>query len=105
LPNIAKKHLEGTDKNYLSVRDHTSYKLGSFGRLNEAFSEEPIEISDLEGFRNSFRIIAKQKSFQKKDNLFVIDADFDVLYTIELSPQYQEKLKRYIRTHGDLPLA
>ncbi|MBS0655321.1 MAG: ankyrin repeat domain-containing protein, partial [Verrucomicrobia bacterium] len=56
-----------------------------------------------DGFRNSFRIIAKQNSFQKEGELFVIDSDFDVLYTIEPSPEYRAALDMYVQIKGRLP--
>lgn len=55
------------------------------------------------GFRNSFRIIAKQNSVQKEGNLFVLDSDFDVLYTIEPSAEYKEALSQYERISGHMP--
>lgn len=54
-------------------------------------------------FRTSFRIIAKQKSIQKHENMFLIDPDFDVEYTIETLPEYQEYLDQFYRTHGKYP--
>ncbi|MEK7339398.1 MAG: ankyrin repeat domain-containing protein, partial [Verrucomicrobiota bacterium] len=99
-------HLKGEDKKYISVRGmQQELKVRSLlQRLAIALNkEEPKELSDFDGFKNSFRIIAKQNSFQKEDNLFVIDADFDVLYTIEPSPMYQEKLEEYFRKHGEMP--
>lgn len=99
-------HLKGEDKNYVSVRSmQEKVKIsGLLGRLAIALhEEEPEELTNFDGFKNSFRIIAKQNSFQKEDNLFVIDADFDVLYTIEPSPVYQEKLEEYFRKHGEMP--
>ena len=99
-------HLEGEDKNYVSVRDlqHRIKTSGVLERLAIALNkEEPESLADFDGFKNSFRIIAKQNSFQKEDNLFVIDADFDVFYTIEPSAAYQEKLDGYFREHGEMP--
>lgn len=99
-------HLEGTDKKYISVRGmQQELKVrGLLQKLSIALNkQEPKELSDFDGFKNSFRIIAKQNSFQKEDNLFVIDADFDVFYTIEPSPIYKEKLEEYFRKHGEMP--
>lgn len=66
--------------------------------------ENPI-FSDYSGCRNSFRIIAKQNSFKKTENLFTLDGDFDVLYTIELNPQYLEELHKFRQVHGADPKA
>ncbi|MGB7128254.1 MAG: hypothetical protein WBD50_04085, partial [Candidatus Rhabdochlamydia sp.] len=98
-------YLKGEDKNYASVRSmQQKVKIsGLLERLTITLNEEPEELTNFDGFKNSFRIIAKQNSFQKEDNLFVIDADFDVLYTIEPSPMYQEKLEEYFRKHGEMP--
>ena len=43
--------------------------------------ENPL-FKDYTGFRSSFRIISKQNSINKTENLFLIDGDFDVHYTI-----------------------
>jgi ankyrin repeat protein len=65
--------------------------------------EEPEILKRFQGFSNSFRIIAKQNSIRKEGQVFVIDADFDVLYTINPSPAYQAALEIYQRKHGKLP--
>ncbi len=104
--------LKGEDQKYASLKSITeSFSSTSF--LKKLFSkfmntEEKSEsqvLSEFEGFKNSFRIIAKQKSFQKSGNVFVIDADFDVEYTIVPSPGYTQELENYQRLHGDLPFS
>ncbi|HLB52803.1 MAG TPA: ankyrin repeat domain-containing protein [Chlamydiales bacterium] len=65
--------------------------------------QEPEILQNFTGFSNSFRIIAKQNSIRKEGNLFLIDADFDVLYTIDPSPEYKAALEEYMRKHGELP--
>lgn len=67
-------------------------------------SQEPKIFSDYSGFRSSFRIIAKQNSIRKTGNVFALDADFDVFYTIEPDPSYKEELARYIHQHGQPPV-
>lgn len=57
---------------------------------------------DYSGFRNSFRIIAKQNSIQQSNGLFVLDGDFDVFYTIEPSADFIEKCEN-VRTEGGSP--
>lgn len=64
---------------------------------------ETEDLQNFKGFNNSFRIIAKQNSIRKEKNLFLIDADFDVLYTIDPSPGYKAALENYMRKHGVLP--
>jgi len=93
-----KKHLKGDDANYLSVRDI----IFAMQEQNMAPSDPPI-LDDYREFSNSFRIIAKQKSLQKTGPLFIIDADFDVEYTIKPSPRYQDELDIYLRKHGYHP--
>ena len=91
-----KEHLQGEDRNYVSLR-----------RLMEAvkgdWEGETDLLKDFTEFSNSFRIIAKQRSVQKTDDLFVLDSDFDVEYTIKPSPRYQDALDQYFREHGVLP--
>ena len=36
--------------------------------------------------------------------MFLIDPDFDVEYTIEVLPEYQEYLDQYYRAHGKYPV-
>ena len=55
-------------------------------------------------FSNSFRIIAKQNSFKKKENLFVLDSDFDVFYTLQPDAEYQKRLDAFRKEHGRDPL-
>ena len=91
-----KEHLQGEDRNYVSLR-----------RLMEAvkgdWEGETHLLKDFTEFSNSFRIIARQRSVQKADDLFILDSDFDVEYTIKPSPRYQDALDQYFREHGVLP--
>ncbi len=73
------------------------------GFLPDEEQPESRVLADFEGFKNSFRIIAKQNSLQKSGNVFMIDSDFDVEYTIEPSPKYLEALAKYQRKHNALP--
>lgn len=109
------KYLSGSDKNYKSLRmcqsefallgnpnimEEAAEKLGvALGVVTE---ENPV-LKKYSGFRNSFRIISKQKSIKKEGNVFLIDADFDVQYTISPSPEYKAALDEHFRKHGTLP--
>ncbi len=44
-------------------------------------------------FKTSFRIISKIVSVQQESNMFIVDADFEVEYTIDLMPHYKEYLE------------
>lgn len=112
-----KVHMKGEDKKYISTRSLEE----TIKKLNLDFLEEKaLEVAkelginitpesqvlnDLTGFSNSFRIIAKQKSVQKDGNVFVIDSDFDVLYTITPSTVYKEALEQHQRKYGCLPMS
>ena len=48
-------------------------------------------------------MMIKQNSFTKEHALFAIDSDFDVLYTIEPTPQYLAALEIYTRKLGKEP--
>lgn len=91
-------HLEGQDKKYISLR----MALQGIKEMHNSSDEANI-LKNFSGFRNSFRIIAKQNSIQKEGNLFAIDSDFDVLYTINPSPEYKQALEEYVRKHGRNP--
>lgn len=127
------KKLQGEDKNYSSlnalINTHKEEKKLLSSLLSAFLGEKEEEDEDLlpsdynllapedrakidhmnavlknhTGFKNSFRIIAKQNSIQKEGPVFVIDSDFDVLYTINPSPVYQEALDQYVRIHGFHP--
>lgn len=124
------KNLQGEDQVYLSlntiINTHKkenllSHILGAFFTEEEEKDRLPSNYDRLTpgdrakidhmnavlrnhtGFRNSFRIIAKQNSIQKEGPVFVIDSDFDVLCTINPSPVYQEALDQYIRLFGTYP--
>ena len=43
----------------------------------------------------SFRIIAKQNSIKRAENLYKIDGDFDIEYSIQPAPQIDEELNSY----------
>lgn len=66
-------------------------------------AKDLLVLCETKGFRNSFRIIAKQNSYVKEGGLFVLDSDFDVLYTIEPPPDYEIALERYVKHFGKLP--
>lgn len=116
--SYAETHLEGSDKNYISVRE--LIKRAELSALEKAAAvvgeklakmadkdfvpENPI-FKDYTKFTNSFRIIAKQRGIHKAESLFFIDADFDVEYTIEPNPDYQKALDEHYKLHGSYPEA
>lgn len=102
---------EGLEE-YLSLRDlqqHFFKKEGIKEKLENKIDaalggeQESAELKNLKGFHNSFRIIAKQNSIRKEGNLFYIDCDFDVKYTIEPSPAYQSAVDDHMRKYGTTP--
>ena len=72
--------------------------------LQQEDSEEPELFEDHTKFTNSFRIIAKQNTFKKSENLFVLDADFDVFYDLQPDPVYQAELDKFRQAHGKDPI-
>ena len=90
-----------TGETYLSVKE-AMQKLEVSGQIPKDPNENPL-LKDFSGFRSSFRIIAKQDSIKKTENLFVIDGDFDVLYTISPDPVYQKELAHYKQEYGKNP--
>ena len=55
------------------------------------------------GNRTSFRIIANQGKVERHENVFLIDPDFTVEYTIDLPPKVEEYVKSYRAKHGADP--
>ncbi|MFZ0565244.1 MAG: ankyrin repeat domain-containing protein, partial [Chlamydiales bacterium] len=99
LERYCQENLEGADRQYRSLREVVEEQLAE--KLKDL--DLPATLSNFEGFKNSFRIIAKQKSFKKTGNVFEIDADFDVFYTIEPSPEYKKEMDLYLHKHGQVP--
>lgn len=87
---------KGFDENIKKIREELGIK-------TTATAGEDKVLDNFEGFKNSFRIIAKQNSIQKEGGLFVVDGDFDVKYEIQPSPEYQEALDKYLRIYGTYP--
>jgi ankyrin repeat protein len=105
-----KAYLKDGDKNYFAVNGltHLIKSKRLWDKIHDAlFVDEPYEkiFESQEGFKNSFRIIAKQNSYRKEENLFLIDTDFEVRYTIEPSPAYNEALAKHVRKYGCMPAA
>jgi ankyrin repeat protein len=101
-----KEHFEDSDEQYLSVEHiREGLRASLVERAASYFVGESQSqtLSELSCFGNSFRIIAKQNSFQKKGNVFFIDSDFDVFYTIAPPPVYESEKDRYIREKGENP--
>ena len=97
-------HLQGEDKRYFSLRDiHAGMK--SMKNPNGEEESASKILQQFSGFSNSFRIISKLKSIQKEGNLFLIDSDFDVFYTINPSPGYKQALDTHLQGHGGNPLS
>lgn len=104
------KTMSGKDQKYQSLRMKQSelevLHKDKFAKLAQALGIIPTDskiLTDYSGFSNSFRIIAKQNSIKREGNLFLIDADFDVLYTINPSPEYKAAMEEHMRKHGTLP--
>lgn len=105
LHEYCKEHL-GDEHTYFSIKERIEM-LEKASRVTELADlldifESGI-LSDYSGFRSSFRIIAKQNSIKKADNLFALDGGFDVLYTIEPDPVYEDELKKYRAHYGRDP--
>jgi ankyrin repeat protein len=112
LTSYCKENVKG-EEHYFSLRSFISgletndvlYDLAK--NISAMFIERDVKdasiFNDLTKFSNSFRIISKQKEIKKDGNLFTINADFDVHYTISPNEEYQEALNQYRKIHGDDP--
>lgn len=112
------KNLPGDNGQYFSLRmlqsemdvlkkspDLAEKAAEKLGEMLGMIKQESDALKNFTGFSNSFRIIAKQKSIQKEGNLFLIDSDFDVKYTINPSPAYKAALDEHLRKYGSLPIS
>lgn len=99
LREYCQTHLGG-ETPYFSIRE----LLDIFERNEKTPTNESPLLSDYSGFRSSFRIIAKQKGINKTENMFLLDGDFDVFYSIEPDPVYAEELKKYQAQYGRDPV-
>lgn len=94
-----RKNLSGEDKNYKSFRVFQK----EFEDSSKLVQGEEPALSSYESFKSSFQIISKQNSIKKEGNVFLIDADFDVKYTLNSPPEYAAAFKEHFRRHGTLP--
>lgn len=107
------KHFSGKDKDYYSVmfmQENITLKPNSESAKNLEKQlgivlgiKESSLLESFIGCTNSFRILAKQNSLRKEGNCFLIDADFDVEYTINPSQLYKTTLEAHVRKHGVMP--
>ena len=109
-----KEYCERHKQQYISLRDKQAIlDTQEKGLLEEVEAKigdglglverESATLRKFTGFNNSFRIIVKQNSVRKEGKVFVIDADFDVDFTIDPSPVYRAALEEHMRKHGTLP--
>ena len=83
--------------------DRYYISLSSLKDLHETEDVSLQEFQSLKGFKNAFRIIAKQKKVEKSGPLLLISSDFKVEYDIHPTPLYQQFLEQYIRQNGAPP--
>ena len=113
--------LQKWPNNQNSNPDHLKANLIDFKKSNPDYMSlrEYLCINDLEAnkdeknidpfsvkankFQTSFRIISKLNQVSKQDNLLVFDSGFEVQYTIETLPDYQQFLDNYHNEHGVYP--
>jgi len=96
------QHHIGDDSLYFSLRELMNKE--GIREFCDAKREPGSNVSVRETrFRTSFRIIAKQNSIQKTNQLFVLDPDFDVEYTIEGTPEFNEEIRIHQNRTGQKP--
>ena len=86
---------------YLSVKGLLNRK--KFQLREEGFFQQDTIFHDYSEFTSSFRIISKQNSIKKDGNIFTLDSDFDVLYTIEPDDAYEDARMRYKQLYSSEP--
>eukprot|EP00912_Choanoflagellata_sp_UC4_P001642 UC4_evm8s1044 len=79
-----------------------SHHIDQAGRDEAARAAVVPTVSNLK-FHNSARIYAKQKRIRRRGSLFVLDPDFEIGYTIEVTEAQQRKLDEYEQEHGSYP--
>lgn len=91
-------------ENSLNFRDYCMQELGepylSFDEILLQLEKESGERHNLPNFQDyvkKFRAIAKQNAIKKVDDLFLIDADFEILYDISPLPEKKEEYALYHR--------
>ncbi|MGA8165099.1 MAG: ankyrin repeat domain-containing protein [Waddliaceae bacterium] len=118
LERYCKENLKDQDQQYQSLRslldnlldDEALMKIGrfmsaeKFEKLKQSLAGESAPFSLFEGFRVSFHLIAKQKSFKKTGNVFDIDAGFEAVYKLEPLPETNRELTMERRTYGEPPI-
>jgi hypothetical protein len=109
-PTMDKEYLK---RNLVDLKKECKDQGINYTSLRELMSKEGLETDNNASansnssyktkFRTSFRIISKQASIMQHDNMFLIDPDFDIKYSIDLMPDYQEYLEQYRQQHGKEP--
>lgn len=94
-----RKYAKDNNIHYVSLRE-LMYQFGlADAHENNQASEQPYQSK----FKTSFRIIAKQDNIQTRDNLLLADPGFDVEYTVEKMPHYEQYLTEFHALHGHYP--
>jgi ankyrin repeat protein len=100
LKEYCKKHAPSIP--YVSLRE-AMIDAGLDEMLGSANASSGGAAGDQSKFSSSFRIIAKAKSAREQDGVFLIETDFDVLYTIHPSKTYSDFINQYKSKHGEYP--
>lgn len=80
------------------------FNLGLEAEEGEALTEEnKFAVRHNNFCQTSFRIIAKQNSPQKYQNIMVMNPNVDVEYTPTPSPEYKAYLDKYLNEKGEYP--
>lgn len=100
IEQYCKQHL-GKDTQYCSL--HTLMDRFNLSDTYTRDDDEKKQSVKALKFKSSFRIIAKQNSIQKYQNVFLLDGDFTVEYTIDQLPEYKAYLQEYQNEYGKDP--
>jgi len=95
LKKYCKEHVPGFS--YLSLREMMK---------RAGIDEDSLKASGSgysQPFKTSFRIISKIDRIERNGNAFIVYPDFDVEYSIELMPDYEAYINRYLQEHGQYP--
>lgn len=96
-----KKEFKKNKQAYTSLREKM-HSMGFESGSVQVNSEKFWSIINKQ-FSTSFRITARQKEIIHSDNLIVMNPDFDIEYTINVLPEYQQYLNQYKLAHGSYP--
>jgi len=90
-------------KEKMSREEQPYIPLAALDEISQTALEIPEALRSFAGFKNAFRIIAKEEKIEREGPLLLFSSDFDVFCDINPTPAYRQALEEYTRQQGQPP--